>query len=120
MSTEDGSAARFRITQAVAGLELTLRGPQRPLRHLEDVRHAQLDLADAIDLLSAAARRDGASWADIGRALGVSRQAARQAAIARGEHQAKVEEDKVWNMPLTRRRRNFGWLRRWRERRKAA
>jgi len=53
---------------------------------------------DAIDLLAAAARNEGATYAEIGRALGISRQAARQAALAVELHRRRREEDKTWRM----------------------
>jgi len=52
-----------------------------PTQHLIDLRHVTHEIAvliekrfDLVDL----ARRDGATWADIGEALGITRQAAQQ------------------------------------------
>ncbi len=81
MSTTEGTLASWRITSTVRALQRTLTGPQRPLRHLEDARHARDAILEAIDLLAKAARREGATYAEIGRALGISRQAARQATL---------------------------------------
>ena len=106
MSTSDGTHARWRITSTVRALQVTLTGPQRPLRDLEDARHARDAILDAIDLLAAAARREGATYAEIGRALGISRQAARQAAVAVELDRQRRDEDKTWRMiPKPRDRR---------------
>lgn len=98
MSTPEGTHARWRITSTVRALQGTLTGPQRPLQHLADARHARDAILDAIDLLAAAARNQGATYAEIGRALGISRQAARQAALAVELHRRRREEDKTWRM----------------------
>ena len=99
MSTSEGTHARWRITSTVRALQRTLTGPQRPLRHLEDARHARDAILDAIDLLAIAARREGATYAQIGRALGITRQAARQAALAVELDQRRRAEDHIWRMP---------------------
>lgn len=96
MSTTEGTHARWRITSTVRSLERTLTGPQRPLEHLETARHARDSILDAIDLLAAAARREGATYADIGRALGITRQAARQAVAAVERDRRRRDEDKTW------------------------
>jgi hypothetical protein len=75
------------------------------LRHLEDARHARDAILDAIDLLATAARRDGATYAQIGRALGISRQAARQALVAVELDRSKRAEDHTWRMPPRQRDR---------------
>lgn len=109
VSTNEGTHARWRITSTVRALEQTLKGPQRPLEHLETTRHAREAILDAIDLLSAAARREGATYAEIGRALGISRQAARQAVAAVERGRQRRDADKAWKMPLqprVRRARN--------------
>jgi hypothetical protein len=46
------------------------------LSRLDQVRHAEDELAEARRRLVAEARAVGASWGQIGRALGISRQAA--------------------------------------------
>lgn len=107
VSTPEATHARWRITSTVRSLQRVLGGPQRPLQHLEDARHARDAIVDAIDLLAAAAHREGASYAAIGRALGISRQAARQAALAVELDQARREEDHRWRMtPAERERRH--------------
>lgn len=73
------------------------------------MRHAQDALADARDLLTVAARRDGATWAQIGHALGVSRQAVHQADQRRLRHDLERQEAQMWRMPLPKRRRRFRW-----------
>lgn len=93
----------------VENLTSTLRGPQRPLDALREVRHAQDALADVRDLLTLAARRDGATWAQIGQALGISRQAVHQADQRRRRHELERHEASVWRMPMPRRRRRFRW-----------
>jgi hypothetical protein len=105
MSTTEGTFARWRITSTVRALQATLTGPQRPLAHLEDARHARDAILDAIDLLAIAARRDGATYAQIGRALGISRQAARQAAVAVELDRTRRAEDHTWRMPPRQRDR---------------
>jgi hypothetical protein len=99
VSTPEGTFARWRITSTVRALQATLTGPQQPLRHLEDARHARDAILAAIDLLAIAARRDGATYAEIGRALGISRQAARQAALAVQLDHRRRAEDHTWRMP---------------------
>lgn len=105
VSTTEGTHARWRITSTVRALQRTLNGPQRPLQHLEDARHARDAILEAIDLLAAAARREGATYAEVGRALGISRQAARQAVAAVERDRARRDEDKTWRMPLQPRAR---------------
>lgn len=109
MSTDEGSHARYRVRRVVEDLSPTLRGPQRPLDALEAVRHAQHALADARDLLTVAARREGATWAQIGTALGITRQAAQQAHRRDQTHIELRAEDRAWNMPARPRRRRFRW-----------
>ena len=99
VSTSEGTFARWRITSTVQALQTTLTGPQRPLQQLEDTRHARDAILDAIDLLALAARREGATYAEIGRALGISRQAARQAAVAVELDRQRRDEDQTWRMP---------------------
>jgi len=76
---------------------------------LREVRHAQDALADVRDLLTCAARRDGATWVQIGHALGVSRQAVHQADQRRRQHELERQEASVWRMPMPKRRRRFRW-----------
>lgn len=110
MSSEECSEARWRIGRTLDDLARTQRGPQRPLDALRAVRHAQHDLADARDLLTAAARRDGATWTQIGTALGISRQAVHQAHQRSQEHRERRRiEARVWKMTPVPRRRRFPW-----------
>jgi hypothetical protein len=109
VSTEEASHARWRVRRVLDGLTPTLRGPQRPLDALEAVRHAQHALADARDLLTVAARREGATWTQIGNALGISRQAAHQAHRRDQAHNERRAEDFAWRMPARPRRRRFRW-----------
>ena len=110
VSTPEGSHARWRIGRTVDLLATAQRGPQRPLEALEQVRHAQADLADVIELLTLAARSEGATWADIGRALGVSRQATRQAEQRRRAHEQQRQDASVWRLPMPRRARRIRLL----------
>jgi hypothetical protein len=109
VSTEEGSHARVRTRWVVDNLARTLRGPQRPLDALRDVRHAQEGLAEIRDLLTCAARRDGATWAQIGHALGVSRQAVHQADQRRRRHELERQDASMWRMPMPKRRHRFRW-----------
>jgi hypothetical protein len=99
------------IAWAVLDLERTRRGPQRPLEHLQALRHAQDRVAEAIDFLVLAARDEGRSWGAIGDALEVSRQAVRQAAIRHGQHEERRAEDRQWKVPAARRARRHRWFR---------
>ncbi len=92
-------------------LQATLTGPQRPLAHLERLRYARDTLDEAAILMVTAARSEGASWADIGRALGITRQAAHQADQRRRLIDAQRAEAKQWHMPLPVRRPRFRWRR---------
>lgn len=112
VSTEEGTAARYQIGRAVEALNLTRKGPQRPLEHLRSLRHAQDALSRATSSMVSAARREGASWADIGRALEITRQAARQAQLRREAHELQRAEAKRWRLPLPIRRPRFRWSRR--------
>ena len=78
MSTEDGSAGRDLLSRAAKLAYTATSGPQRPLTHLQTVASALWMLDQARSHFVAAARADGADWAQIGAALGISRQAARQ------------------------------------------
>jgi hypothetical protein len=57
-----------------------------------------------------AARREGATWAQIGDALGITRQAVRKAAIRRRDLEAARTEAKHWRLPLPVHRPRFRWL----------
>ena len=109
MSTDEASHARWRLRRVVEDLERVRRGPQRPLDALEAVRHAQHALADARDLLTVAARREGATWAQIGTALDITRQAAQQAHRRDQAHIELQAEDRAWSLPARPRRRRFRW-----------
>jgi hypothetical protein len=71
------------VTRAAKYLLTTTRGPQRPLQHLETLRHAEWLLRSAQALMIDAARAEGATWADVARARGTTRQAERDAAQRR-------------------------------------
>lgn len=77
-SAEANQNARVRVRWARLRLDGWGRGQANPLRELSAVVSATLQLEAAAVLYVAAARDRGASWAQIGAALGVSRQAARQ------------------------------------------
>lgn len=77
-AAEAGSNARQRVRWARRALDGWGAGAQDPVRELRSVVYATTALEAAAVLYVAAARDRGASWAVIGRALGVSRQAARQ------------------------------------------
>jgi hypothetical protein len=112
VSTEAGTIARWWASRSVRTLDTILRGTQRPLEHLEALRHAREALDASTTFMVDAARAEGASWAEIGRALGISRQAARQAAIRRQQLDAERAVAKTWNMPLPTRPRRLRWFRR--------
>lgn len=112
MSTESGTHARWWVGRTIDTLSTTRRGPQRPLEHLERLRHARESLDAATSLMVDAARTEGASWAQVGRALGITRQAARQADRRRQVLAAARAEAKRWHLPLPVHRRRFRWLRR--------
>lgn len=112
MSTEAGTTARWWTRRTMTVLDTIGRGPQRPLTHLEALRHARTSLDAATSFMVDAARADGASWADIGRALGITRQAARQAALRREQLDAARAEAKTWNMPLPVAQPRRRWFRR--------
>jgi hypothetical protein len=112
VSTEAGTTARWWVSRTLTTLQPLTRGPQRPVEHLEALRHARTSLDAATTFMVDAARAEGATWADIGRALGISRQAARQAAQRRHDLDAARTEAKTWNMPLPVQRRRLRWFRR--------
>ncbi|WP_300683681.1 hypothetical protein, partial [Nocardioides sp.] len=71
--------ARTEVRWAVERLRLVGRGSQDALAHLGDIAAAEALLVSARARLVVAARRQGATWDQIGTALGVSRQAAASA-----------------------------------------
>lgn len=109
MSTEAGTNARWWVARTIDALDSTRRGAQRPVEHLERLRHAREALDVATNLMVDAARAEGASWADVGRALGITRQAARQADLRRQQLDAERAEAKRWHLPLPVRRPRFRW-----------
>lgn len=111
MSSESGTQGRWLLSRAAEDLERTRRGPQRPLEHLEAARHAQERIHDAIGFLVLAARDEGRSWSQIGNALQISRQAARQADLRRQRHDEQRQEDRQWRMPTRREPRRLRWFR---------
>ncbi|MGA8247371.1 MAG: hypothetical protein WB797_10730 [Nocardioides sp.] len=110
MSTESGTHARWLLGRAVDDLEQTRCGPQRPLDHLQAARHAQERIHDAIGLLVLAARDEGRSWGQIGTALQITRQAARQAQLRRDRADQQRQEDRQWRMPTRRLPRRLEWF----------
>lgn len=112
MSTTAGTHARWWIARTMTTLATTRTGPQRPTEHLERLRHARDTLDTATNLMIDAARAEGATWAEIGRALGITRQAARQAALRRHQLDQARTEASQWHLPLPTRRPRFRWLRR--------
>jgi hypothetical protein len=111
VSTESGSHARWLLGRAVEDLEQTRTGPQRPLEHLKAARHAQERIHDAIGFLVLAARDEGRTWGQIGDALQISRQAARQAQQRRDRQQLRRQEDRRWRMPTKTKPRRLQWFR---------
>ena len=116
VSTESGSHARWLLGRAVEDLEQTRTGPQRPLEHLKTARHAQERIHDAIGFLVLAARDEGRTWGQIGDALQISRQAARQAQQRRDRDELQRQEDRRWRMVPKTKPRRLQWFR---DRRKA-
>jgi hypothetical protein len=112
VSTEAGTTARWWVSRTVTVLHPLTRGPQRPVEHLEALRHARTNLDAATTFMVDAARAEGATWAEIGRALDISRQAARQAALRRHELDTARTEAKTWHVPLPTQRRRLRWFRR--------
>jgi hypothetical protein len=86
-------------------------GPQRPLEHLRAARHAQERIHDAIGFLVLAARDEGRTWGQIGDALQISRQAARQAQLRRDRQEQQRQEDRQWHMLSKPRPRRLRWFR---------
>lgn len=77
-------------------LEVTRRGAQDPISALGLIRHARADMDHMAGLWAEAAHAEGYTWGQIGRALGVSRQAARQAHLARAERGRRIAEEAAW------------------------
>ncbi len=82
MSTRDGSLGRTLATWGRRHLDGIEYGPQEPLRELRAVSLAQENLSDSVMYLTAAARAQGATWAQIGAVRGVTPQAARSRWLA--------------------------------------
>lgn len=110
VSTESGTHARWLLARAVDDLAQTRGGPQRSLDHLTAARHAQERIHDAIGFLVLAARDEGRSWGQIGTALQISRQAARQAQQRRDRDAQQRQEDRQWRMPSTVKPRRLRWF----------
>jgi hypothetical protein len=79
VSTASGSTARQLLPRVADLLLAACNGPQRPLEHLRTLRHAQWLIERAEVFFVEAARDEGASWSEIARARGTSRQNERQA-----------------------------------------
>ena len=110
VSTESGTHGRWLLGRAVEDLEQTRSGPQRPLEHLTDARHAQEHIHDAIGFLVLAARDEGSSWGQIGHALKISRQAARQAQLRREDTDRQRQDDRQWHMATPEPPRRLRWF----------
>jgi hypothetical protein len=78
VSTPEATQARLWLNRAANLLFAHTKGPQQPLAHLTAIAHAERYIEDARAQLVQAARDEGRDWGQIGRALGVSRQAVRQ------------------------------------------
>jgi len=78
---------------------VTLHVLARALEHLNE----------AIALTAGAAIRDGATYGAVGRALGVSRQAVRQALTRRLSDLDSAQETRDWGLPVTIRHNNVTW-----------
>lgn len=101
--SEASSYARSRVRWARMRLDSLGRGPADPLGELAASVYAVNALESACVLYVEAARAAGASWGQIGAAMGVSRQAARQrymGAVARA--QAHRDDWRVRDLAQTR------------------
>lgn len=96
VSTEQGSTARWKTGRVIERLEATRRGPQDPLEALRALRHAQDDVRQLIGLWSDAAIGRTRRYAAVADALGVSRQAVRQAFIRRRRDEEGRAEEARW------------------------
>lgn len=94
MASEYGTNARTAVRWAGQMLQPVLTGPQRPLDQLASLHAAREHLDRAEGLLVAAARDGGYSFGAIGKALGVSPQAARQAHLRRAAFWALDKPDR--------------------------
>lgn len=78
MSTSSTTHARSMLGRLAERAATIATGPQQPVEHLATVAHLRWMLDQAQQQLVDGARAEGATWGQIARALGVSRQAARQ------------------------------------------
>lgn len=76
--SERPSHARTRVAWAVKRLGAVLAGRTSPLDAVEALEYTLTTMREAQDEYVVAAALAGVSWADIGRSMGMSRQAARQ------------------------------------------
>lgn len=113
MSTAAGSAARASARRLAGVLDRMGRGSQRPIEHLRDVRHVRIML-DRIEAdLVQAARDAGYTYGEIGRCLGVSRQAARVAALRRAAPKTHEQAFDAYLVTLQARQRQKAQNERW-------
>lgn len=89
MSTESGTLARQILRRVSVTVLTACSGTQRPLAHLEALRHARWLLDRAEIFLIDAARSDGATWGEVARARGTTRQNERQAQLRRDADAAR-------------------------------
>lgn len=109
VSTAEGTEGRLYARRAADTLRTVARGPQRPLDHLRALRHAHEAISRATFLMTDAARHEGATWTQIGDALGITRQAVRQAATRRRDLEEARADAKQWRLPLPVHRPRFRW-----------
>src|ERR1700741_2693291 len=85
MATDPNITASVRLDDLIAAIK---KGHPEPLDQLQDAVIAAAPLGDVADHLIghfvAQARRSGASWTDIGKSMGVTRQAAQQRFVTTG------------------------------------
>lgn len=96
MSTEEASTARHRLAQIAKTAYSATTGPQRPLDHLETVARLRWLLDQAETELVAAARDEGRNWGKIGRALGITRQSARERFAKPSAPRSDVDQMMLW------------------------
>ena len=115
VSEEETSRGRWHLAQLAKDAYNATKGPQRPLDHLAAVARIRQHLDQAQDDLVAGALREGCSWGQIGRSLGISRQAARQR-YAATETKADPNQPTLWEPAQTAAPAPAGAARRFRRR----
>lgn len=96
MSTEAASEGRRLLSQLAKHAYSATNGQQEPLTHLETVQHLGWLLDHAREKLVEGARVEGADWGQIGRALGVTRQAARKRYGVTSDPEPAGEQPQLW------------------------